>query len=49
MQKRRQGVEPIDKITWYYRHWKESGDLAKGGVKNKNDLPKSFIDDCEWD
>ena len=35
MKERRKNVKPIDKITWYYRHWKGSWDLAKEGVKNK--------------
>jgi hypothetical protein len=49
MQRRREGISSIEKITWYYRHWKDSGDAAKEGVKNKSILPKSYIDDCEWD
>ena len=49
MKTRRKGVAPIDKITWYYRHWKDSGQLALEGVKNKDQMPKSYIDDAEWD
>lgn len=32
LKKRREGVPAIEKITWYYRHWREKeGDLAKAG------------------
>ena len=33
---RRKDVPAIEKITWYYRHWKESGQPAIEGVKNKS-------------
>jgi tRNA-dihydrouridine synthase 1 len=36
MKNRRKDVAAIDKITWYYRHWKDSGQLALEGVKNKD-------------
>jgi len=45
---RRKDVPLVDKITWYYRHWVESGDKAKEGVKNKHLLPSSYIDNAEW-
>ena len=49
MSKRRQGIEPIDKITWYYRHWREHGQSATEGLKNKGVLPLTQILDREWD
>ena len=45
---RRKDVPLIDKISWYYRHWKDSGDDAKEGLKNKEKMPTSFINDSEW-
>lgn len=49
MKKRRKGIDPIDKITWYYRHWKDCGQEALEGLKNKDKLPHSSIIDCQWD
>ena len=49
MKERRKDVKPIDKITWYYRHWKSQGDTAKGGRQNKELMPSSKIMDAEWD
>jgi tRNA-dihydrouridine synthase 1 len=49
MQKRRQGVAPLDKITWYYRHWNDEAGLFKTGVQNKNLLPASQIMNSDWD
>jgi hypothetical protein len=48
MSSRRKDVAPLDKITWYYRHW-NSGEDSRQGVKNKEKLPKSYIDDNDWD
>jgi hypothetical protein len=45
---RRKDVAPIEKITWYYRHWREAGDDAKFGLINKDKLPKSNIQDANW-
>ena len=45
---RRKEVPAVEKITWYYRHWKESGEHAVQGLKNKETLPKSYIDDASW-
>tara|TARA_B110000285_G_C15055404_1_gene579295 strand:+ start:842 stop:1216 length:375 start_codon:yes stop_codon:yes gene_type:complete len=36
MKARREGMPAIEKITWYYRHWKESGQPALEGLKNKD-------------
>jgi len=49
MKERRKDIPAIDKITWYYRHWRDRGDWALHGIKNKSHLPKSYIDDCSWD
>lgn len=49
MKERRKNVRPIDKITWYYRHWKDSGESAKAGVKNKDQMPNTNIMDSSWD
>uniref|UniRef100_A0A7S3FV07 tRNA-dihydrouridine(16/17) synthase [NAD(P)(+)] n=1 Tax=Strombidium rassoulzadegani TaxID=1082188 RepID=A0A7S3FV07_9SPIT len=49
MKERRKDIAPIDKITWYYRHWKEQGQLALEGLKHREELPQSQIMDCEWD
>ena len=49
MKERRKGMPAIDKITWYYRHWKDHGELALEGVKNKKLMPPAHIDDTEWD
>lgn len=49
MKTRRKDVPAIDKITWYYRHWRDSGQLALDGVKKKNEMPRSYIDDASWD
>ena len=35
MKERRKNILPIDKISWYYRHWKDQGTLSQEGVKNK--------------
>jgi hypothetical protein len=35
MKERRKDVLPIDKISWYYRHWKDHGILSQEGLKNK--------------
>jgi len=48
MSKRREGIKPIDKITWYYRHWNDETGLFKEGVKHKDNLPESQIMDSEW-
>lgn len=44
----RKHLTPVDKISWYYRHWKESGDDAKIGLAKKVVMPNSFIADTEW-
>jgi hypothetical protein len=46
---RRKDVSAIEKISWYYRHWKETAEASKFGLMNKDQLPKSFIDDSSWD
>ena len=48
MKERRKDIPPIDKITWYYRHWKSEGRKALEGVKHKDDLPATHILDAEW-
>jgi hypothetical protein len=35
MKERRKDIPSIDKISWYYRHWKDQGNLSQEGVKNK--------------
>ena len=49
MKERRKNIKPVDKITWYYRHWKDHMELAKEGVKNKEQMPFSYIIDSKWD
>ena len=49
MKERRKDIPAIDKISWYYRHWKDSGTQALEGLKNKSNLPSSMIFDCSWD
>lgn len=48
MQKRRVGISPIDKITWYYRYWNDETGLCKEGRKQKDNLPDNHIMDSEW-
>ena len=48
MKSRRAHIPAIEKITWYYRHWKDEMPNALGGLKNKAILPPSNIRDCEW-
>lgn len=50
MKERRKDVPKIDKITWYYRHWKDHADPAdaRSGLRAKDKLPSSFITDAEW-
>ena len=49
LKERRKDVKPIDKITWYYRHWKDNWEAAKAGRQNKQILPSTKIMDAEWD
>ena len=49
MKERRRNIPPIDKITWYYRHWKDEMPKALGGLKNKDQMMDSCITDCSWD
>ena len=49
MKERRKSVPPIEKLNWFYRHWKSKSPLAVGGRKNKNLLPPAFVMDVEWD
>lgn len=47
MKERRKNIPPIEKITWYYRHW-EKGAISIDGLKNKDQMPSSYIDDASW-
>lgn len=48
MQKRREGISAIDKITWYYRYWNDETGLHKEGRKQIENLPENHILDSEW-
>ena len=48
MAERRKDVPIIQKITWYYRHWKESESHVHG-LQVKADLPSAHITDAEWE
>ena len=49
MKKMRLNISPIDKITWYYRHWKaQYGDIAVQGIKNKELLEPTYITNSPW-
>ncbi len=50
MARRRKDIPAVDKISWYYRHWKDDhGQLAVEGLKNKDKLPGTFVEDKTWD
>jgi hypothetical protein len=36
MKARRANIPAVDKITWYYRHWKEELPNSLGGIKFKD-------------
>ena len=47
MASRRLDVPKEEKITWYYRHWKEH-ENSERGLASKSSLPDAHILDADW-